>query len=81
MEQVSDEISALQRAIDKAGSQKALGRLIGTTQQNVSTWHKATRGVPAEYVIPIEKHTGVSRHDLRPDIYPVETVVAEQQAA
>lgn len=72
MEQVIDDISALQRAIKKAGSQKVLGRLIGATQQAVSTWHKAAKGVPAEYVIAIERHTGVSRHDLRPDIYPLE---------
>lgn len=81
MRHVSNELSPLQRAIDTAGSQKALGGLIGASQQAISTWGSAIKGVPAEYVILIEKHTGVSRHELRPDIYPVETAAAEQQAA
>jgi TorA maturation chaperone TorD len=45
---------------------------LGVTQPNVWHWlHKAER-VPAEYVLKIEQATGgqVSRHDLRPDIYP-----------
>lgn len=37
----------------------------------------ATGHVPAERVLDIEKLTGVSRHDLRPDLYPR----SEQQAA
>ncbi len=28
--------------------------------------------MPAEFVLKAEAATGVSRHDLRPDIYPVE---------
>ena len=31
-----------------------------------------SKRVPAEYVLRIEAATGVSRHDLRPDIYPRE---------
>jgi DNA-binding transcriptional regulator YdaS (Cro superfamily) len=37
--------------------------------------HKSKR-VPAEYVLLVEKATGVSRHKLRPDLYP-----AREQAA
>lgn len=29
------------------------------------------RPLPAEYVIAVEEKTGVSRHRLRPDIYPL----------
>lgn len=34
----------------------------------VSQWER----VPAERVLDVERITGVSRHDLRPDIYPRE---------
>jgi DNA-binding transcriptional regulator YdaS (Cro superfamily) len=38
----------------------------------VSRWHR----IPAEYVIKIEKISGISRHALRPDIYPEENVTS-----
>ena len=34
-----------------------------------------SKQLPAEYVLLVEAKTGVSRHDLRPDIYPRETMV------
>ncbi len=67
---------ALQRAIDIAGGQKPLADKIGTTQSQVWYWlAKAKKGVSGEYVIPIEVATGgkVTRHELRPDIYPAPT--------
>jgi DNA-binding transcriptional regulator YdaS (Cro superfamily) len=64
--------SALRRACDAAGGQKSLAARIGTTQSLVWYWlARSKRGVPGEYVLPIEAATGISRHDLRPDIYPV----------
>jgi DNA-binding transcriptional regulator YdaS (Cro superfamily) len=30
------------------------------------------KGVPAKHVLGIERATGISRHDLRPDLYPRE---------
>lgn len=65
----------LVRAIEIAGSQAALGKLIGTSQQRVWTWlHNLEGKVPAEFVLPIEAATdgAVSRHELRPDLYPRE---------
>lgn len=60
---------ALAEAIDRAGgSQAALGKLIGVTQQTISNWLKSKTA--AEYVLAIERATGVPRHRLRPDIYP-----------
>jgi DNA-binding transcriptional regulator YdaS (Cro superfamily) len=60
----------LVRAIKAAGNQEKLAAKIGASQQLVSYWlKKGKRGVPAEYVLPIEAATGISRHDLRPDIY------------
>ena len=62
----------LGRAVLAAGSQSALARKIGLTQQHVWNWLYRMGQVPAEYVIRIEKATGISRHELRPDIYPIE---------
>lgn len=58
----------LERAILVAGSGKALAQLLGVTPMAVSYWK--VRGVPARHALPIEKATGVSRHELRPDLYP-----------
>lgn len=65
--------SALEQAIGKAGGQKPLAEKIGTTQSQVWYWlMRSKKGVQAEYVLSIERETGVSRHDLRPDLYPRE---------
>lgn len=76
------ELAALQRAIDALGSQGELAKAISTTdrmlkQQHVWNWLNRDRKVPAEAVIPIERATvaagsPVYRHELRPDIYPIE---------
>lgn len=61
----------LQLAVSIAGSQSELARRIGVRQMHVWNWLNRSRGkVPGEHVIPIEKATGVSRHALRPDLYP-----------
>lgn len=69
----------LERAVDLAGGQTALARQLHEKtghpykQGHVWGWLKG-KPLPAEVVIPIEKIVDgkVSRHDLRPDIYPVE---------
>ncbi|WP_446739759.1 YdaS family helix-turn-helix protein [Pseudomonas sp. YL2] len=66
------EQNAAERAAKAAGGQSALARVLGCTPQNVQRWC-ATGRVPAERVIPVEQATGVSRHDLRPDLYPDES--------
>jgi DNA-binding transcriptional regulator YdaS (Cro superfamily) len=67
---------ALRRACDVAGGQKPLADRIGTRQQMVSYWlTKSKRGVPAEFVLPIEQATGVPRSELRPDLWPAEALV------
>lgn len=60
---------ALQKAIDAAGGQTALAKAIKKTQGHVSKWLERAY-IPAEAVLPIERATGVSRHELRPDLYP-----------
>ena len=61
----------LEQAIANVGSQTKLAMLIGVSQPRISKWVAQNR-LPAEFVLAIEKEAGVSRHDLRPDIYPIE---------
>lgn len=63
---------ALTQAIEKVGSQAKLAELLGVGQTAISNWLNRDSGVPAERVLSIEAATGVSRHDLRPDLYPRE---------
>lgn len=62
-------IDAMTSAAKAAGSQTALARALGCTPQNVQ-WMCSTGSVPAKHVLKIESVTGVSRHQLRPDLYP-----------
>ena len=67
------DVSPLERAIKAAGSQKKLAEQLGVGQTAVSNWvTRKHRRIPAERVLPIEALTGVSRHELRPDLYPRE---------
>lgn len=70
-------LQALEKAIEVAGSQAELARRIHTPlrpirQQHVWNWLNRDKKVPPEVVIDIERETAVSRHELRPDIYPIE---------
>lgn len=71
-------LTALQTAIDRFGGQSALARHIGVSQQSVSKWVRRRKPLPPEHVIAVETATGISRHDLRPDIYPRETPEADR---
>jgi DNA-binding transcriptional regulator YdaS (Cro superfamily) len=70
--------SALAKAVRTAGSQSAFGRIIGKRQSTVHEWLKADRPLPSEFVLRVEAATGVSRHALRPDIYPTNDPAAAQ---
>jgi Uncharacterized protein conserved in bacteria, prophage-related len=63
---------ALKQAVAAAGSQCELARICEVSQPAVWKWLQSSKRVPAEYVLRIETATGVSRHHLRPDIYPVD---------
>ena len=65
-------MDAIHRAVEQAGGQQALAQKLGVRYQAVQKWLRAKR-VPAERVLAIEEATGglVSRHELRPDLYPV----------
>jgi len=68
----STPLSALKRAIAKAGSQSELARICGVSQTAVWKWLHVIGAMPPQFVLKAEAATGVSRHSLRPDIYPVE---------
>ncbi len=50
-----------------------MGRLVDKHQTTVR--ERLLKGQPlwAEHVLAVEAATGISRHELRPDIYPLET--------
>ena len=68
----SDPADALRAAVKRVGSQAAMGRLLGVTQQAVGRWLDKGKPLPAEAVLVVEEATGISRHELRPDVYPRE---------
>ena len=71
---------ALRRLEVAAGSQSALARALGVSQPTVWHWLNISRRLPAEKVLKAENLYGISRHDLRPDIYPLERRRASRKA-
>ena len=66
---------ALQNAINIAGGQTALATLLDSEldsvkQQNVWQWLNRDKKASAKWVAKISEVTGVSCHELRPDIFP-----------
>lgn len=72
MPRMETSLTPLEAAIKAAGNAQKFAELVGVTPQAISQW----RRVPALRVLQVERLTGVSRHDLRPDIYPREEVAA-----
>lgn len=68
-------------AVRAAGGQAALARKLGISQSTVSTWLRRGNELPAKFVIPVEQAYGVSRHELRPDLYPPEERASATQPA
>lgn len=58
-------IEIVSDAAEKAGGVVALARELGIRHTALYSWTR----VPAERVLDIERITGISRHDLRPDIF------------
>ena len=58
-------ISIVERAAEKAGGVVALARELGIKHNALYSWNR----VPAERVLDIERITGISRHEQRPDIF------------
>jgi DNA-binding transcriptional regulator YdaS (Cro superfamily) len=63
-------MSAIQTAIDRYEMpQAAVARHLQVTPQAVNQWVKGLRPVPPKHVLVIEADTGVTRHELRPDVF------------
>ena len=65
---MDDAVTPIDRAIAICGNQQELARRIGRSQQVVSYW-KRKKTVPPEAVPAIEAATGISRHEMRPDVF------------
>lgn len=63
---------ALLLAVERVGGQSATARICGKAQPTVWKWLQSSKKLPAEHVLDMEAASGVSRHLLRPDIYPCE---------
>ncbi len=63
---------ALKACRHAAGSDSQMARDLGVPQSTMWRWLNQTKQLPAEHVLKAERLYGVSRHELRPDIYPVE---------
>lgn len=79
MRQALSPSESLREAVQIAGSQSAFARLLGVSQASVWAWLNDCKPLPTGPVVPAgelnwvlkaEHETGVSRHDLRPDLYP-----------
>lgn len=60
-----------QQKLTLRGVRALIAREFGISQQAVDQWVQKG-SVPAERVLGVEKLTGISRHTLRPDLYPME---------
>lgn len=74
MSEQASPFEALKAAVHRAGSQSALARICGVSQTAVWKWLQSGKRLPAEFVLKVEAETTVSRHLLRPDIYPVSLI-------
>lgn len=63
---------ALMQAVEIAGSQTAFAAICEVSQAAVWKWLQSSKRLPGEHVLKVEEATGVSRHHLRPDLYPVD---------
>jgi DNA-binding transcriptional regulator YdaS (Cro superfamily) len=60
----------LARAIRNCGGLTRLAASLNISKQAVAQWDE----VPPLRVLEVERVSGVSRSELRPDLYPLETV-------
>jgi len=66
---------ALMAVRNEFPSEQAMADALGVSQPTVWRWVNQSRQLPAEFVIPAARLTGVSPHDLRDDIYPRDIMV------
>ncbi|ULJ59759.1 transcriptional regulator [Wielerella bovis] len=62
-------MNGVQKMIEHFGSQAKAAKDLAVTRQTVNSWVKGRNRIPAEKVILIEEKTGISRRELRPDLW------------
>lgn len=67
-------LEAVESVVACFETQAACAEALGTTQPTISRWLNVTRRIGHAFVLRAESITGVARHDLRPDLYPRETM-------
>ncbi|MCU1179887.1 helix-turn-helix domain-containing protein [Stenotrophomonas maltophilia] len=70
-------------AIEKSGAgQAGIARLLGVSPQAVNQWVSGIRPVPSRHVLAIEAASGISRHELLPEVFgPAPDAVAPLRSA
>lgn len=66
-------VPSLEKAVQRVGSASELARRLGVTPAAVLQWDR----VPPLRVLDVERESGVSRYELRPDIYGVQSEAIE----
>lgn len=56
-------------AAQRVGGQAALARALGIQPALVYQWITGRRPLAAHHCLTVERVSGVSRHDLRPDVF------------
>ena len=64
-------LRAIKLAVEREGSLVRVAERLTLTRQAVEQWNtpKGKFRVPPKHVLALESMSGVSRHELRPDIY------------
>jgi DNA-binding transcriptional regulator YdaS (Cro superfamily) len=66
MPSVLDQLDPAIRSLRKQRQMRAIADALNIKRQAPYTW----RRVPAEHVLAIAELTGMSPHEIRPDLYP-----------
>jgi DNA-binding transcriptional regulator YdaS (Cro superfamily) len=72
MTQIPTRFEALQLVFAHFRTQPAMAEAFGVSQPTIWRWMNQSKQMPPEFVLLAESITGVPRHFLRPDIYPVD---------
>lgn len=64
-----EEASTVSRVIELLGGPSKAAQALGIDNPSVVLNWKARGRIPAERVLQVEKATGISRHEQRPDIF------------
>lgn len=70
METAPTRYEALRQVAARFPSQQAMANAFGVSQPTIWRWLNQAKQIPPTFALLAETLTGISRHHLRPDIYP-----------